>query len=130
MGRGRGRLPVAAAIPVRLRRVASWARRATSRAGVVSGAAAGGGVRARGCLERGDGCGGFDGGDLLLLLGLLGDAELFFHLSAELVGGAAELGHELAELAGEHGQLLRTEEEQGEEEDDGAILKAGHMCVP
>ena len=51
-----------------------------------------------------------------LLLRLVGDAELFFHLHAELVGGAAELGHELAELAGEFGQLLRPEEKQGEEE--------------
>ncbi len=54
------------------------------------------------------------------------DAELVFHLHAELVGGAAELGHELAQLAGEFGQLLRAEEEQGEEEDECAVLKARH----
>ena len=79
---------------------------------------------------RGDRCGGFHGGDLLPLLGLLGDAELVFHLHAEFVGGAAELGHEFAELAGEFGQLLRPEEEQGEKEDDGAVLKARHKSVP
>ena len=77
-------------------------------------------------MRGGGGSGGFHGGDLLLLLGLLGDAELVFHLHAELVGGAAELAHELAELAGELGQLLRAEEKQGEDEDEGAILKAGH----
>ena len=75
-------------------------------------------LRARGWCRRwsrGYGGGGLHGGDLFLLLGLFGDAELFFHLHAELVGGAAELGHELAELTGELGQLLRTEEKQGEE---------------
>ena len=71
------------------------------------------------------GGGGFDGGDLLLAVGLLGDAELFFHLGSELVGGAAEVAHELAELAGEDGQLLRAEEEQGEEDDEGAVAKPG-----
>ena len=75
---------------------------------------------------RGDGSGGFHGGDLLLLLGLFGHAQLVFHLHAELVGGAAELAHELAQLAGELGQLLRAEEEQGENEDEGAVLKARH----
>jgi hypothetical protein len=33
-------------------------------------------------------------------------------------------------LAGELGQLLRPEEKQGEEEDDGAVLKARHKSVP
>ncbi len=89
----------------------------------------GGGVGDLGCgfgeggRKRG---GGFHGSDLLLLLGLVGYAELIFHLHAELVGGAAELGHELAELTGELGQLLRTEEDKGEEKDKGAIAEARH----
>jgi hypothetical protein len=40
--------------------------------------------------------------------------SLLFHLGAELVGGAAEVGHELAELAREDGQLLWAEEEESE----------------
>src|ERR1700733_6954187 len=43
----------------------------------------------------------FHGSDFFSLLLLVGDAQLFFHLHAKLVGGAAELGHELAELARE-----------------------------
>ena len=72
-----------------------------------------------GDVERGDWGGGFDGCDFLLLFGLLDGAELVVHLEAELGGGAAEFAHELAEVAGEFGQLLRSEEEQGEDEDDG-----------
>ena len=74
---------------------------------------------------RGDWRCGFHGGDFFLLFFLLGDAQLFLHLHAELVGGAAEFAHQLAELAREFGQLLRAEEEQGEEEDEGAVLKLG-----
>ena len=77
-----------------------------------------------------DRSGGFHGGDFFPLLLLVGDAELFFHLHAELVGGAAELGHELAQLAREFRQLLRPEEKQGEEDEDGAVLKARHKSVP
>ena len=69
--------------------------------------------------------GSFDGGDLLLAVSLLGDAKLFFHLCAELVAGAAEIGHQLAELAREHGQLLRTEEQQGQQNDDSVSRKPG-----
>jgi hypothetical protein len=80
----------------------------------------------RRCDCRGWRRGGFDGGDLLLAVGLLGDAELLLHLRAELVGGAAEIGHQLAELAREDGQLLRTEEQQCEENEDCAVLEARH----
>ena len=79
---------------------------------------------------RRDGSGGLHGGDLLPLLLLVGDAELLFHLHAELVGGAPELGHEFAKLAREFRQLLRPEEKQGEEDEDGAVLKARHKSVP
>lgn len=58
--------------------------------------------------------GGFDSGDLLLAVGLLRDAELFLHLRAEFIGGATEVGHQLAELAGKDGQLLRSEEQKCE----------------
>jgi len=64
------------------------------------------------------------------LLFLVGDAELFFHLHAELIGGAAELRHEFAQLAREFRQLLRPEEEKGEEDEDGAVLKARHKSIP
>jgi len=40
------------------------------------------------------------------------------------------LRHELAKLARELRQLLRPEEKQGEEDEDSAILKAGHKSVP
>ena len=80
--------------------------------------------------RRGHRSGGFHGGDFLALLGLVGDAELFFHLHAEFVGGAAELRHQLAELAREFGQLLRPEEKQGEKDENGAVLKARHKSVP
>ncbi len=70
------------------------------------------GARSRRVEGGRDGRGGLHGGDLLLLLGLLGDAQLLFHLEAELVGGAAELAHQLADLAREFGQLLRTEEQE------------------
>ena len=66
------------------------------------------------------------GGDLLLLLGLLGDAKLLLHLHAELVGGTAELAHQLPELTREFGQLLRAEENQSKDEDEGAIAEARH----
>lgn len=75
------------------------------------------------------GC-GLHGSDFFLLLLLVGDAEFFFHLHAELVGGAPELGHELAQLAGEFRQLLRPKEKQSEEDEDGAVLKARHKSVP
>src|SRR5207244_2932454 len=58
----------------------------------------------------------FHGGDLFPLLLLIGDTEFLFHLHAELVGGAAELGHQLAQLARELRQLLRPEEKQGEKD--------------
>ncbi len=74
--------------------------------------------------EIGWGRGGFEGGDLLLLVGLLGGSELIFELHAELVGGAAELAHELAELTGEFGEFFGAKEEQRDEEDDGAVLEA------
>jgi hypothetical protein len=83
------------------------------------------GARVRGSIERGWRGGGFDGGDLLLAVGLLGDAQLFFHLGAELVGSAAEVGHQLAELAREHGQLLRAEEQKCEDDEEGAVPKLG-----
>ncbi len=71
------------------------------------------------CGDGGDGGGGFHGDDFFLLFGLLGEAELVFHLDAELGGGSAEFSHELADVACEFGQLLRSEEEQGDKEDDG-----------
>src|ERR1019366_3656754 len=76
---------------------------------------------------RRDRRGGFHGGDLLLVFGLFDLAELVVHLHAEFAGGATELVHKLADIAGELGQLLRTEEKQGDEEDDGTVLKAGHV---
>ncbi len=80
--------------------------------------------------EWGDRCSGFDSGDLLALLVLLHDAEFVFHLQAELVGGAAELAHQLAEPAGEFGQFLGAEEDKGDNEDDCAVGKAGHvLCL-
>ena len=79
--------------------------------------------------RRRDRRGGFHGFDLLPVLGLLDLAELVVHLHAEVRGGATELVHKLADVAGELGQLLRTEEEQGDEEDDGAVLEAGHVLI-
>ena len=76
--------------------------------------------------SRGDGGGGFHGGDLFLAVGLLGGAELFFHLHLELVGGAAELADPLAQLAREHRQLLRPEQQERENEEENAVGKAGH----
>ena len=70
--------------------------------------------------------GGFQCGNLLLLFSLLREAQLLFHLEAELVGGAAELTHKLAELTREFGQLLRTKEEEGENKEKGAIAEARH----
>ena len=72
---------------------------------------------------RGYGSGGFHGGDLLLLFRLVGDAELFLHLHAEFVGGAAKFAHEFAQLTGELGQLLRTEEKQGEYGNERCFLE-------
>src|SRR3984957_7567185 len=46
--------------------------------------------------ERRNGRCGLHLGDLLLLFLLVGRANLVLHLHAELVGGAAELGHEFA----------------------------------
>ena len=66
----------------------------------------GGGFGGRFRKGRGYGSGGFHGGDFLLLVGLFGDAELVLHLHAELVGGAAELAHELAELTGSSGSFF------------------------
>ena len=63
-----------------------------------------------------------------LLVGLLGDAELVFHLHAELGGGAAELADELSELAGDLCQALGAEEQETEKNDESAVLKAGHVC--
>ncbi len=60
----------------------------------------------------------------------VGYTEFFFHLHAELVGGAAKPRHELAQLACELRQLLRPEEKQGEKDEDGAVLKARHNSVP
>ncbi len=77
-----------------------------------------------------DGRGGLHGLDLFLLLGLLGSAELVFHLEAELVGGTAKLGHQLAQLTGELGQLLWPKEQKGQKYDDGAVLKARHKYFP
>ena len=74
----------------------------------------------------GCGRGGFGSGDLLLAVGLLGEAQLVLHLGAKLVGGAAEVGHQLAELARQFGQLLRSEEQQDEEDEDCAVRKAWH----
>jgi len=47
----------------------------------------------------------------------------------ELVGGAAELGHHLAEIACEFGQLLRAEEEQGEYGEEDAVLETWHEAL-
>jgi hypothetical protein len=85
-----------------------------------------GSIRDRWC----DRSGRFHRRDFFSLLLLVGDAELFFHLHAEFVGGAAKLRHELAQLAREFRQLLRPEEKQGEEDENGAVLKARHKSVP
>ena len=80
--------------------------------------------------ERGgDGRGGFHGGDFFLAVGLLGDAELVFHLHLELVGRAAELADPLAELARKHGQAFGPEENQRENKDDDTVRQAGHTFV-
>ena len=73
-----------------------------------------------------DGRGGLHGGDLLLALGLLGEAQLLFHLHLELVGGAAELADPLAELAGQHGQPLGPEEQQRQDEEKDAVRETRH----
>ncbi len=75
---------------------------------------------------RRDGSGGFHGRDLLLAVLLLGEAELFFHLHLELVGGAAEFADPLAELARELGQALGPKEQKRENEEEDAVLKARH----
>src|SRR5665213_2843510 len=80
----------------------------------------------RDCLGDGGGRGGFDCRDLLLPLGLLGDAQLFFHLGAKFVRGSAKVGHQLAELTRKDRQLLRAEEKQGEENEDGCVRKTRH----
>jgi phage-related minor tail protein len=64
---------------------------------------------------------------IVLLFGLLDLAELVVHLHTELVGGATELVHQFADVTGKLGELLRSEEQQGDEEDDGAVLKTGHV---
>ena len=63
-------------------------------------------------------------GNLFLPFRLLGDAQLVFHLHTEVVRGPPKLTHEFADLAGEFGKFLGTEEKQRNEEDDGAVLKA------
>ena len=101
-------------------------------AGSVGVGSGGGRVRVLGFVggnafeSGGDGGGGFHGGDFLLAVGLLGEAQLFFHLHFELVGSAAELADPFAELAREDGQLLRPEEQQREDEDDDTVRQTGH----
>ena len=67
-----------------------------------------------------------DASNLLLLLRLLGLTKLILHLHTELIGGAAELGHQLPKLPREFGQLLRAEENQSKDKDKGAIAEARH----
>ncbi len=50
-----------------------------------------------------------------LLFCLLDSRSLLLHLHTELVGGTAEFAHQLAKLARELRQLLRTEEDQEQE---------------
>src|SRR6266851_8978211 len=90
----------------------------------------GDGVLASVSDRRRDRSGGFHGGNFFPLLLLVGYTEFLFHLHAELVGGAAKLRHELAQLACELRQLLRPEEKQGEKDEDGAVLEARHNSVP
>jgi hypothetical protein len=80
----------------------------------------------RGLYRRG--C--FDSGDLFLFLFLFDQAKLLVHLQAELGGGAAKLTHQLAELAGELGQTLGTEEQEGDEDEEGAVLRKLGIPVP
>jgi hypothetical protein len=56
-----------------------------------------------------------------------GDMEVILNALLELIGGTAELGHELTELTGELGHVLRTEENHGEDKDKSAITEARHM---
>ena len=79
--------------------------------------------------RRRDGRGGLHRGDLLLAIGLFGDPEFLVHLHLELVGGAAELAHPLAEFAGQHGQLLGPEEQKGQHEQKDAVGKAWHTTL-
>src|ERR1700722_6969396 len=47
---------------------------------------------------------------LFATVGLLGGAQLLFHLELEVVGGLAKFVHQLAELAADHGQSPRPED--------------------
>jgi hypothetical protein len=71
----------------------------------------------RGCLH---------GSNLLLAIGLLGEAKLLVHLPLKIVGGTAELADPLAKLAGEHGQALGSEEEQRQDKKNDAVLETRH----
>ena len=67
------------------------------------------------CYRGRDRRGGFHGGDLFLTIGLLGLAELLFHLHLEFVGSTAELTHPLADLSGQDRQFLRPKEQKRED---------------
>ena len=51
---------------------------------------------------------------LLPPVGFFGESQLLFHLELEIVGGLAELVHELADLASDLGQAPRSENHQGQ----------------
>ena len=66
------------------------------------------------------------GGNLFLPVRLLGHPQLIFHLHPEIVRRPAKLSHQLPKLPGQFRKFLRPEQQQRNNEDDGAILKARH----
>ena len=64
---------------------------------------------------------------LLAAVGFFGVAQLLFHLEFEVVGGFAELVHELADLAADLGQAPRPEDDQRQHHQDERV---GHRQVP
>ena len=80
------------------------------------------------CLTGGDGngscrlCGSGLRGKFLLALGLFGSAQLLFDLEFEIVRGLAELVEQLADLTADFRQLLRTEDDERDHNDQAACL--------
>ena len=63
---------------------------------------------------------------LLAPVGLLGVAQLLFHLKFEVVRGLAELVHQLADLASDLGQAPRSKNDQRHHHQDERI---GHAKI-
>ena len=54
---------------------------------------------------------------------LFHSAQLLVNLHLEVIGGAAKLGQEFADLPPDFRQLLRPEEDQGKQEDHNGVGK-------